>query len=280
MSAMEEIVILTADGLSLGGEIYGAPDAKLIILLHGGGQSRSAWRGAARRLAAAGYRACAMDLRGHGGSDWSPNGVYRLDDFVADLAAIIRELGAPAVLVGASFGGHVAMLTAARHPELCRALLLADVTPWIDEASGDHFRCTLRTSAKGFASLDEAAAMIAQLQGASSASVQPERLKRNMRVGADGRFYWKWDVRFLDDREIRRGGEGGLFVTEARKLRAPILVMAAELSNLTSPREIAAFQRAVAGVETVSIVGARHMLTGDVNDAYADAILIYLSRLD
>ncbi|MBY8825632.1 alpha/beta fold hydrolase [Sphingomonas colocasiae] len=277
--AFREIELVSEDGLRLAGDVCGVAQGQSILLLHGGGQSRSAWRGAARRLAAAGYRACSLDLRGHGDSDWSPDAAYGLDAFVADLVIAVEAVGAPAILVGASFGGHVAMLTAARRPDLCRALLLADVTPWIDETVGDHFRDTLRTSADGFASVEDAAAMIARLHGDPAAVADPARLLRHMRVGDGGRLRWKWDMRFLNDAQIRRGGEQGLFVSEALGLRVPVLVMAAELSNLTSPAEIEAFRDAVPGVEAVTIAGARHMLTGDVNDAYAEAILAFVARL-
>lgn len=277
--AIREIGLVSHDGLRLAGEVHGGAQGQSILLLHGGGQSRSAWRGAARRLAAAGYRACAFDLRGHGDSDWSPDAAYGLDAFVMDLVAAIEAMGSPAILVGASFGGHVAVLTAARRPDLCRALLLADVTPWIDEAAGDHFRGTLRTSADGFASVEEAAAMIARLHGDPATLADPARLRRHMRIGADGRLHWKWDMRFLNDAHLRRGGEQGLFVAEALKLSVPVLVMAAEHSNLTTQAEIDAFRNAVPGVEAVTIAGARHMLTGDVNDAYAEAIIAFIERL-
>ena len=272
-----EIRLRSPDGLLLAGEVHGKNGAPPVILLHGGGQSRKAWRGAARRLAATGYLACLMDLRGHGDSGWPEPAAYAIDNFVDDLLAAIAHLGPPAVLVGASFGGHIAMLTAARHPGLCSALLLADVTPWIDESAGDHFRDTLRASAGGFSSIEEAAAVIARLHG-DGGQHDPGRLLPHLRTGDDGRLHWKWDARFLDGAQIRGGGEGGLFMTEARRLRVPVLVMAAELSNLTSAREIAAFQAAVAGVDAVTIPGARHMLTGDANDAYADAIIGFLAR--
>lgn len=275
---MEAIEVMTSGGVRLAGEIHGPKTGGVVIFLHGGGQSRSAWRGAARRLAAAGCRACTMDLRGHGDSDWSDRAAYHVDDFAGDLIATIGQMGSPAVLVGASLGGHIAMLVAARRPNLCRALLLADVTPWIDETAGDHIRDTLRLSAAGFATVEDAAAMIGRLHGDAGQGGDPQRLRRHLRAGRDGRLYWTWDTRFLLDSNVRFGGEGGLFVAEATRLSVPVLVMMAEHSNLTTPDEVAAFKAAVPHVESVIIPGARHMVTGDVNDAYADAILGFLGR--
>lgn len=279
-SDVTRIAVRTADGLSLAGDVLGPDAGARVIFLHGGGQSRSAWRGAARRLAAAGFRACTMDLRGHGDSDWSEAQAYGFDDYVADLRATISALGdQPAILVGASLGGHIAMLAAARHPHLVRALLLADVTPWIDEARGREVRDSMRASAAGFASVQEAAESVAALRGevARPASAL-DGLRRHLREGDDGRLYWRWDVRLVSEDHLMGGGEGGLFQTEAAKVRAPILVMHAEHSTLTTEAEIAGFRSVQPDLNVTMIAGAGHMVTGDVNDAYADAILDFIGR--
>lgn len=277
--AVRVIEVRAPDGIRLAGEVHCVETGPVVIFLHGGGQSRSAWRGAARRLADVGYRACTMDLRGHGDSDWSDAAAYHVDDFAGDLIVTIQQIGSPAILVGASLGGHVATLVAARRPDLCRALLLADVTPWIDEEAGDHIRETLRGSAAGFANVEGAAAMIARLHGISRQGADPQRLRRHLKAGEDGRLYWRWDTRFLADSNVRFGGEGGLFAREAAKLVVPVLAMIAQHSNLTTPGEVAAFKAAVPQLESTMIPGARHMVTGDVNDAYADAILRFLAPM-
>lgn len=278
MNAMP-ITVAAPDGLRLAGEAHGPADGAPVIFLHGGGQSRSAWRVAAQRLGEAGYRACTMDLRGHGDSDWSEALAYDFDDYVGDLVATIVALGgAPAVLVGASLGGHIATLAAARYPDRVSALLLADVTPWIDEEQGGAIRSRLREARHGFASLEEASAMVSRLRGTPPRTGSLEGLRHHVRERADGRLYFRWDVRLMDDAKLEGGGEGGLFRREAMRLRLPVLVMRAEHSTLTTAGQVAAFRAAVPGVEEVLIEGAGHMVTGDVNDAYADAILAFLSR--
>lgn len=272
--------IAAGDGITLRGDLYGGEDGPTAILLHGGGQSRSAWRGAARRLAEAGYRAVAMDLRGHGDSDWSPAANYSFDDYSDDLARTIAAMGAPAVLVGASLGGHVSLVTAARHPDQVRALTLADVTPWIDEGeTGSSIREAMRRMGEGVASLEEAAQLIAELRGG-----KPRRdvsgLRHHLQQRDDGRWYWRWDPAYLTEENLRHGGEGGLFVREARRLRCPVLVMRAELSTVTSAEQVELFRGAVPWLKDVVIPGAGHMLTGDVNDIYAAHVLAFLASLE
>lgn len=94
-----------AAGLRLAGDAWGPESGPLVILQHGGGQTRHAWKGAGEALGRAGYRAIAFDARGHGDSDWAPDGHYDQDVMVADLQALVAAQGGRRpVLVGASMG--------------------------------------------------------------------------------------------------------------------------------------------------------------------------------
>ena len=59
------------EGIHLVADVWGDPDAWPVLLMHGGGQTRHAWGGAAQTLAANGWRAVSLDLRGHGESEWA-----------------------------------------------------------------------------------------------------------------------------------------------------------------------------------------------------------------
>lgn len=96
--------------------------APLVVLLHGFPQMWWAWRAQLPALAAAGYRAVAMDLRGTGASDKPPSG-YDMATLTQDVAGVIRSLGAQeAVVVGHGIGGTVAWSMAALQPEVTRAV--------------------------------------------------------------------------------------------------------------------------------------------------------------
>ena len=103
-------VKLAGDGVSLAADLYGDETDPPVILLHGGGQTRHAWGGAAAAFAAAGRFAVSIDLRGHGHSDWSPDGVYGMSQFAGDVHAIASSLGRPPALVGASLGGLASLV--------------------------------------------------------------------------------------------------------------------------------------------------------------------------
>jgi pimeloyl-ACP methyl ester carboxylesterase len=105
-----------------------AGDGPLVVLVPGMGELRSTYRSLAPALLAAGYRVASTDLRGHGDSD-TTFASYGDVDTAGDVAALIGELGGPAVIVGNSMGAGAAVLVAADHPELVTGLVL--VGPWV-----------------------------------------------------------------------------------------------------------------------------------------------------
>ncbi len=100
----------------------GPTDGRLVVLLHGFPEFWWSWREQLVPLAEAGFRAVAMDLRGYGGSDKTPNG-YDPVTLAQDVSGVVKALGArEAVLVGHGWGGYVGWATAALHPREVSAL--------------------------------------------------------------------------------------------------------------------------------------------------------------
>lgn len=110
--ARMHVRIPVADGLALAAERIGTPSSRPpVLLLHGGGQTRHSWGGAAEALAARGYEAWLLDLRGHGDSDWAADGDYSTEAMVEDLAVVRDHIGRRPVVVGASMGGLVGLVS-------------------------------------------------------------------------------------------------------------------------------------------------------------------------
>ena len=101
----------------------------LVVLSHGIGDHRQAYRFLAPRLAQAGYRVASADLRGHGESSMGRKSVTGTDDAIThpdiagDLLALIRHLGGPAVIVGHSISGGAATIAAVQEPDLVSAIV-------------------------------------------------------------------------------------------------------------------------------------------------------------
>ncbi|MBV9140397.1 MAG: alpha/beta hydrolase [Pseudonocardiales bacterium] len=107
-----------------------------LVLVHGTGGQASSWGGALGDLAAGGYRVIAYDRRGYGRSVHPPVRDYRMH--VADLAAVLEQVGAPAHVLGWSSGGTTALALASERPELCRGVVVLE-PPWhgLRYATGD-----------------------------------------------------------------------------------------------------------------------------------------------
>lgn len=271
-----------ANGLSIAADAIGDPSAPPVLFVHGGGQTRRAWDRGAEMVAAAGFRAIAIDTRGHGESEWAPDGDYSHEAVAADLVAIMRALARPTVLVGASRGGYAALIAARGDVAgryAARALLLVEIAARIDPAGRDQVLGFMRASAQGFGDVGEAAALLSAYMLRPSSAADPRRLRRVLREGQDGRLYWHWDPRIAsgsgaDPARVEAALDGA-----ARALACPVLLIRGALSELVKEAHVAHFRQLVPHAEVASIPGARHMVSGDENDAFSAAIVAYLRRL-
>jgi pimeloyl-ACP methyl ester carboxylesterase len=122
-----------AGAASGGGAVPGAgaaspAQASPFLLVHGLASNARLWDGVARRPAAAGHPAVAVDLRGHGHSD-KPDSGYDFATVSQDLRALIAALGpdfARPIVAGQSWGASVVLDFAVRHPDLTQGIVLVD----------------------------------------------------------------------------------------------------------------------------------------------------------
>jgi pimeloyl-ACP methyl ester carboxylesterase len=285
-------VFTGAAGNRLIGDVFGDRGAP-VLLLHGGGQTRHAWRATAEKIARAGRTAYAIDQRGHGDSAWIANGAYAFDDFADDARAVADALaqqsGARPTVIGASLGGIAALLAegdAERRGEapIFAALVLVDITPRVDLDGVTKVQGFMRAHAhEGFASVAEAAEVVAAYLPHRPRPRSHEGLKKNLRKSPDGRWRWHWDPKFLDGRRPVGDGRGTLeakLVTAASSLKIPVLLVRGGASELVREAHAQEFLDLVPHAQYVDVSGARHMVAGDRNDQFAAAILDFLSRLD
>jgi pimeloyl-ACP methyl ester carboxylesterase len=269
---------LHGDGLFLAADAYGAADAAPVLFFHGGGQSRRSWRGAARRVAAAGYRGITVDLRGHGDSDWASNGDYLLDAYARDVEALIDSFDQPVVLVGASRGGQSALVGGSRRPGRVRLIMLADVAPLLRDEGVDAIRDFFRASAAGFATLDDAADALTRHLG-NRRLADATGLAKAMRSGPDGRLFWHWDPRTVSPEFLNPPSEGVALEEAAARVRDPVVLVRAEMSTIVTDESVALFRRLTPQLEVIIARGVGHMFTGDRNDAFAETLLGRLAEL-
>jgi pimeloyl-ACP methyl ester carboxylesterase len=266
-------------GVCLVGDVGGDFKGEPILLLHGGGQTRHSWGQAALELAARGYYVAAIDLRGHGDSDWAPDSDYGIDAQVGDVRAVIAEMPRPPVLIGASMGGLISLTTAGEADEkLIRALVLVDVTPQVDPAGRARIIGFMRDRPDGFASVEEAAEAIAGYLPHRPRPKNLSGLHRNLRHRADGRWYWHWDPRFFDTFEADHDAAVRRYTAAARNVIVPTLLVRGSKSELVTPENVKHFREAIPHAEYVDVTDAAHMIAGDRNDAFNAVVLDFLRR--
>jgi len=249
-----------------------------VLLLHGGGQTRHSWRKSARRLAEQGWTAIAVDARGHGDSDWSPDGDYSMDALVADLRAIVSSLPTRPVLVGASMGGMTSLVAEGEHSGLSRALVLVDIAPRTEPAGVKRILDFMSAAPDGFSTLSEVAEAVHAYNPHRERPTNFEGLKKNVRQRTNGRWYWHWDPAFLKIRnEVQRAASDKRLHKAARRIEVPTLLVRGSNSDVVSPEGAEELRTLIPTAEIEEVV-AGHMVAGDDNDVFASQMLGFLKR--
>lgn len=268
---------LPGSGLQLVADVAGAPNAPTLLFLHGSGQTRQSWGRALEEAARRGYRAFSVDLRGHGDSDWSPDGSYTLDRFAADVRQAIEYTGGEPIVIGASLGGIVGLLIAASPPPPLRALVLVDIAPRVEMSGAKEVTAFMDSAPNGFDSLEQAADAVAAYLPHRPRPKDTSGLQRNLRL-RDGRYYWHWDPALLQmGRNADFNGPNPL-ETAARAVKIPTLLIRGGRSRIVSETGVREFLEMAPHAEFVDISNAHHMVAGDANDAFNEAVFAFADK--
>jgi pimeloyl-ACP methyl ester carboxylesterase len=234
-----------------------------LALLHGGGQNAHTWDTVALAL---GYPAVAIDLPGHGHSDWRPDHDYNPSALADDVATALRVL-APhsAVLAGMSLGGIAGLAVAWRHPELVRRLALVDITPGADAARAEPI-VTFLSGPDRFASLDEIVERTVAFNPGRSVPALRRGARHHARQLPDGSWTWRWDP----VRSWRLGHEPSPAAFDFSSLWAaldaldlPLLLVRGSASRVVTDAEVVRLRRHQPSARVVVIEGAGHGVQGD-----------------
>ncbi|MEW6477754.1 MAG: alpha/beta hydrolase [Actinomycetota bacterium] len=275
---------LGSGGVRLAADVVGDPGGPPAVFFHGAGQTRHAWGAAADQLAAAGWYAVAVDLRGHGDSDWPGEGGYGLERFAEDVVAVVGAVGAAPAVVAASLGGMAVLAAQGRHPDqLFQALVLVDVTPRLELNGVRRVVGFMAAHPDGFASLEEAGAAIAGYLPERSRRRELGGLTRVLRQRGDGRWQWRWDPRLLAEMDPaavaqRTATLETVLTAAARRVKVPTLVVRGGRSDVISDQGVAHFLDAVPHATPLTVPDAGHMVAGDRNDAFCGAIVAFLAQ--
>ncbi len=269
------------EGIHLVADVWGDDDAWPVLLMHGGGQTRHAWGSTARTLAEQGWKSVCLDLRGHGDSEWSLRGDYSFTAYVADCLAVVDALGRPPVLVGASLGGVTSILAeGGSDRDVSVGLVLVDITHKTNPEGIKRIREFMRSGTGGFETLEAAADAIAAYTPNRPRRVNPAGLMKVLRQRTDGRWYWHWDPRFLDRgrTEVLGAERDALFAAALAGVHVPTLLVRGAQSDVVTDEGVQDLLDKVPGAKVVDVGGAAHMVAGDQNDVFSNAVIGFLEH--
>jgi pimeloyl-ACP methyl ester carboxylesterase len=272
--------VVAGDGVELYIEAYGNPAHTPVIMAHGFGQSRLAWTESAAALAQAGRYCLAADGRGHGLSSWNGDARYEMNQFVDDARRLADHVGRKPIWVGASMGGLIGMVAEAETAGgLFDALVLVDVTPRWEAAGVGRILDFMRAHPQGFASVEEARDAVLHYLPHRASRAGSERLSKMLVTMPNGRLRWHWDPRLLA--EIGEGVEAHFarLNAAAGKLKLPVLLVSGGKSDVVSDATIAEFMKLVPHARHERIANATHMVVGDDNHTFTQAVSDFVDGL-
>jgi esterase len=260
---------------------WGNPHLPHLVLLHGAALCAHTWDLAALLLRDR-YHVIALDLRGHGDTDWTPDAQRALDPaqlMLEDTRAFLDHLGYEGVaLVGMSLGGINAIRFAAEDPDGLDALVIVDVAPE-----------SLLASPRAVGELERATSELEEFEVLleSARRFLPERpeaqlrysLLHGLRRGAHGEYVWKHDPsaqQGIDSAEARER-ECDALRAALREVRAPALVLRGAQSEVLAQDVAERMAKDMFDARLAVIPRARHHVHTDNPADFARALDRFLS---
>jgi len=223
---------------------------------------------------AARYRCVSFDQRGHGRSEKPASG-YAGADFCGDIAAAIRHLAAgPAVLVGHSLGARNALLAGSRHPDLVRAVVAIEFTPFIEDQVLTDLETRVAGGDRLFATLDEIRAYLAGRYPLLPAAAV-ERRTRYGYAPAQGGFRPLAAPSAMN--QTARGLREDLEPLVAA-IACPTVLVRGQVSKLVSPEAWRRTRALRPDLPAVELDGADHYVPEEVPDACAGVLLDFMKN--
>ena len=259
-----------ANGLRFHYLEWGAPEATPIVMLHGFAQTAHTWDFLALYLSGR-YRVIALDQRGHGDSDWAPDGSYTLDDHQADFKAIVTALElSDTVFIGLSMGGRNAYVYAADNPGDVKALVIVDSAPVHERAGAD----TVRRFVSGSDEMDSVEEFVERVRRYSPRRSKDSirgSLKHNLKRLRNGKWTWKYD-KVLRERGSGPPPDPDVLWGYIDNVQCPALFVRGAGSSIVSEETALETVRRLPHGRLATVPNSGHLVPGD-NPAYLQSIL-------
>jgi pimeloyl-ACP methyl ester carboxylesterase len=228
------------------------------VLLHGGGQNAHTWDTVALALD---RPLVAIDLPGHGHSDWRDDHSYWPVDNADGVASAMRQLAPDArLVVGMSLGGLTSIALAARHPDLVPRLVLVDVTPGVDREKASPIAAFI-AGPERFDTFDEILERTVAFNPTRTVSSLRRGILHNARENDDGSWTWRYDrVRLTEGESIP---DFGVLWDDVSKLTMPLMLVRGADSGVVGDEDVDELRRRQPAVRVETVEGSGHSIQGD-----------------
>ena len=268
---VERRSIAVSGGRKLSALIWQPDEPADLVLLHGGAQNAHTWDTVALALD---RPLVAIDLPGHGHSDWRDDGNYQPQNMADDVATAIRALVPSATpVIGMSLGGMTALCLAASHPSLVTKLGMVDVTPGVDHAKAEPIIAFV-TGPEFFDDLSSILARTIEHNPTRTESSLRRGVLHNARELDDGRWSWRYDPMRSWKRTPSDDGAppaepsapapdfSGLW-DELANIAVPITLWRGAKSGVVDDADVERFLQIQPTATVIVVDGAGHSIQGD-----------------
>lgn len=259
MAVSHEAGRARSGGITIHYRKLGRSGATPLIIVHGLSYFSYDWLEVAQALGGE-REVVAMDMRGFGDSDWSPDKDYGVPAMGQDIVNLLDHLGWPrAVLAGHSMGGRGAIYAAAKHPARAAGLVLIDYSPENAPAGSQRITEKVGNQPDHFPSIEAAMQYFGK---GTRARFEAYLMK------TDAGYAPKRDPHFRDQfRRLMQTGERpkhGVDLWQLiGELRCPILSLRGARSDMYAPETMAKMRAANPRLEVREIADAGHDIAGD-----------------
>ena len=278
--AVPQDSMVTADGRRFHYLEWGEPDSPPMLLLHGYAQTCHSWDFVALAMCDR-FRVLSLDQRGHGDTDWAPDGDYSPEGYWNDLNAVAEALDLRGfVLMGLSMGGRNAISYAANHPGRVRALVVVDSAPVMQRAGSER----MQRFVQGDDELDSVDAFVKRVQ-----EYNPRRpadqirgsIMHNLKQLPNGKWTWKYDKVLRSPNRKPPGKDyASILWKQIDGLDLPTLVVRGSQSDMIDLETADELHRRIKGSSLATVEGAGHLVMGDNPSGFQAAVRDFIDGLD
>ena len=268
---------VTVNGMNFHYLEWGSPGNPLVVMLHGGSQQAHSWDFVSLPLSEH-YHIIAMDQRGHGDSDWAPDGDYTIEAHQGDIDGFISALGLDGFhLIGHSMGGRNSYIWASNNSHKLKSLVIVDTGP-VAQSRGRNRIQNFRELPDELDTFEEFATRVQEYTGRTREQTLGA-LKYSIRQRPDGKWTWKYDKALRTPGRDERQWTNEQLWDAVAKITCPTLVVRGGNSDIFAHETMVKMKEVIPDCSIVTVPDAGHLVAGDNPADFLTAVREHYARV-